>query len=194
MSLKYTLKNHPLWATFPLNFLFSGAMIEPGRSRGPTPQDLRKERPPPHMGDPRGVLVGSGGPGYPPQPVGSSRDMDMQQELPPRRPDPLEKGPHGYKGDPRDFDPGHRSRPDSYQRSTAEPPGRQMAAPPPAHSHHHSGVPAGHSGAQDLGKPSGHRPDSRNKSPSMYQVSPTCLNSKACCSQVRLLEIQISKK
>ncbi|RUS76384.1 hypothetical protein EGW08_015864 [Elysia chlorotica] len=143
-----------------------GPMMDPGRSRGPTPQDLRKERGPPHMGDPRGGMLG---PGFPPPPVGSSRDGDLQQDLPPRRPDPLDKGPHGYKGDPRDFDPGHRSRPDSYQRSPAEVP-RQMAAPPPAHSHHHSGVPAAHTGAQDLGKPPGHRPDSRNKSPSMYQV------------------------
>ncbi|GFO19902.1 nuclear receptor corepressor 1, partial [Plakobranchus ocellatus] len=146
-----------------------GPMVDPGRSRGPTPQDLRKERPLPHMGDPRAGIPGPGGMGYPPTSIGASRDMDLPQDILPRRPDPLDKGPHGYKGDPRDFDPQHRSRPDSYQRSTAEPP-RQMAAPPPAHSHHHSGVSASHSGAQDLGKPPGHRPDSRNKSPSMYQV------------------------
>lgn len=147
-----------------------GPVMDPTRSRGPTPQDLRKERLTPHMGDPRGAMLGPGGGVYPHPPVGSSRDIDLQQDLQPRRPDPLDKGPHGYKGDPRDFDPGHRSRPDSYQRSTAEPP-RQMAAPPPAHSHHQSGIPAVHSGAQDLGKPPGHRPDSRNKSPSVYQDS-----------------------
>ncbi|BFZ19004.1 hypothetical protein BsWGS_22044 [Bradybaena similaris] len=133
-------------------------IVDPGRSRGgPTAQDLRKDRRdlPPHMPDPRGMM------GYPiPRP--GDREMEVQDLS--RRAEPLEKGPHGYKGNPRDFDP-HRSRTDIYQRSPAEP-ARQMVAPPPAHSHHHPV--SSHPAAQDLGKPM-HRPDSRNKSPSMYQ-------------------------
>lgn len=143
-----------------LFYIFIGPpVVDPNRSRGPTPQDLRKDRRdlPPHMPDPRGMI------GYQiPRP--GEREMEVQDLS--RRADPLEKGPHGYKGNPRDFDP-HRSRSDLYQRSTTEP-ARQMVAPPPAHSHHHPGV-SGHPGPQDLGKPM-HRPDSRNKSPSMYQV------------------------
>ncbi|XP_055862801.1 serine/arginine repetitive matrix protein 2-like isoform X3 [Biomphalaria glabrata] len=134
---------------------------EMSHSRGPTPQDLRKDKRelPPQMPERgNGSLVN-----YTiPRP--SDREMEVQDLS--RRSDPLEKGPHGYKGDPRDFEP-HRSRVDTYQRSTAEPT-RQMAAPPPAHSHHAQSV-STHPAVQDLAKPM-HKPDSRNKSPSMYNT------------------------
>ncbi|XP_059147260.1 uncharacterized protein LOC131934989 isoform X3 [Physella acuta] len=132
-------------------------VMEPVRPR--VPQDLRKDRNiPPHMTDPRGGLVG----------YSVSRPGEMEVQDLSRRSDPIDKGPHGYKGDPRDFDP-HRPRPETYQRSTMEP-NLKMGLPPPAHSHNTPNIPS-HHGVQDLGKPM-HRPDSRNKSPSVYQVEP----------------------
>lgn len=129
--------------------------MEPVRPR--VPQDLRKDRNiPPHMTDPRGGLVS----------YSVSRPGEMEVQDLSRRSDPIDKGPHGYKGDPRDFDP-HRPRPETYQRSTMEP-NLKMGLPPPAHSHNPPNIPS-HHGVQDLGKPM-HRPDSRNKSPSVYQV------------------------
>ncbi|KAH9490196.1 hypothetical protein Btru_049405 [Bulinus truncatus] len=147
----------------PLSIILTlaGSVQDMSRSRGPTPQDLRKDKRdlPPHV--PERV---SGGQMNYTMPRSADRDMEVQDLS--RRSDPLEKGPHGYKGDPRDFEP-NRSRVDTYQRSMAEP-ARQMVAPPPAHSHHLPSV-SGHPAVQDLAKPM-HKTDNRNKSPSIYNT------------------------
>jgi hypothetical protein len=71
-------------------------------------------------------------------------------------PDP--KDMSGYKGNPHDFDPHRSSRYDLYTRrpDSGGPVHPTMQAPPPAHSHQ----------ASDMKNP--RRPDSRNKSPSVY--------------------------
>ena len=93
------------------------------------------------------------------------------QDLSRRQPDLIDKGVHGYKGNPHDFDP-HRSRTyDMYARGGPEGGAlhRPMAAPPPAHCHHSSSSVAQ---PEALSMKNPRRPDSRNKSPSMYQGDP----------------------
>lgn len=147
-------------------------MVAGGATSG-MPQDLRKDT---RRDDPRAGMMN-----FPPPPSASSsrpgdRELMELQDLSRRPADPLDKGgPHGYKGNPRDFDP-PRMRLDPYHQrsSTVVGPSRQMIAPPPAHSHHPPTVSGGHPPPppppQDLGKSPAHRPDSRNKSPSAYSV------------------------
>ena len=83
----------------------------------------------------------------------------------------MDKGVHGYKGNPHDFDP-HRSRTyDIYARGGPDGGAshRPMAAPPPAHCHHSS---SSVSQPEAMSMKNPRRPDSRNKSPSMYQGDP----------------------
>ena len=99
--------------------------------------------------------------------------MYRLQDLSRRQPELLDKGVHGYKGNPHDFEP-HRSRSyDMYARGGPEGVGggshRPMAAPPPAHSHHPSSSVAQ---PEALSMKNPRRPDSRNKSPSVYQGDP----------------------
>ncbi|KAK7506029.1 hypothetical protein BaRGS_00002751, partial [Batillaria attramentaria] len=143
------------------------------------PQDLRKERheplPDPRVGmayprprsgdlrdprdqhDPRDMREGCDPRGLP------GREYEVQ-DLSRRQPEIIDKGPHGYKGNPHDFDPTRGRTYDMYARGGPDggPQHRPMAAPPPAHSHHTS---------SSVGQ-APRRPDSRNKSPSMYPVDP----------------------
>ncbi|XP_050409847.2 nuclear receptor corepressor 1 isoform X2 [Patella vulgata] len=65
----------------------------------------------------------------------------------------MDRGPHGYKGDPRDFEsPRQRMMLDPYPRLPDQALAKPMGAPPPAHSHHSHQT----------------RPESRGKSPSIY--------------------------
>ena len=125
-----------------------GTIVDPVRGvRVFNPNDRKERRDPQHLQDPRAML------GYPNLPPRGEHDREVDLS---RRGEPIDKGPLGYKGDPTKDIEFLRNRPDTYQRSTAEPT-RHMGAPPPAHQNH----------PQDLQK---HRPDSRNKSPSIYQV------------------------
>ncbi|XP_046570749.1 LOW QUALITY PROTEIN: uncharacterized protein LOC124278997 [Haliotis rubra] len=128
------------------------------------PQDLRKEKRepimPPMQGDSRSM------------PRTAARHMEREgphdhreskdaTDLSRRPLDFTDKGPHGYKGDPRDFDP-HRQRTfDSYTRAAERVPS-QMVVPPPAHSHH--GTPSVHQSDASRGR----QPEMRDKSPSLY--------------------------
>ncbi|KAL5016148.1 hypothetical protein ScPMuIL_005737 [Solemya velum] len=85
-----------------------------------------------------------------------------------RRSTDVEKGPHGYKGDPRDFDPRSQRQYESYSRPVEDVQKRapSMAAPPPAHSHHQ---PSQFTHSEPLSlktRPS----ESRDKSPTQYHA------------------------
>ncbi|XP_053376289.1 nuclear receptor corepressor 1-like isoform X2 [Mercenaria mercenaria] len=115
----------------------------PGRD----PRDIR--------GDPRDIR------GDPRGPPSGGMDLSMRQ------PDGVDKVAHGYKGDPRDFEPlgSHRSS-DPYRGQSDDPQQRKvisMATPPPAHAHRRSPFQI-----QEAIALKG-RSEGMEKSPSMYQ-------------------------
>ncbi|XP_025090723.1 nuclear receptor corepressor 1-like isoform X5 [Pomacea canaliculata] len=131
------------------------SMLRPVDSRDARdPREVHDARDPREMRDPRGL------PG---------RDCEVQ-DLSRRQPEILEKGPHGYKGNPHDFFDRGRSY-DMYPRGPPDNAAQlhMSAVPPPAHSHHTTSTVQLESLALKMPR----RPDSRNKSPSMYTGDPT---------------------
>jgi hypothetical protein len=84
-----------------------------------------------------------------------------------RQPEGVDKTTHGYKGDPRDFEPlgSHRGG-DPYRGQGEDPQQRKvmaMATPPPAHAHRRSPFPMQEAISLKT------RSEGIEKSPSMYQ-------------------------
>ena len=143
------------------------------------PTDLRKDRPDPRMDfqDQRAMYQ---------QMHGRPMDRSPREAKDPRGGDykphdlTLEKGSHGYKGDPRDFEPHGQHRPgDPYGRRLEDPQQRKvisMVTPPPAHSHRRSPFQdpialkarqEGHERAQ------GYYPERQTLSPSVRSLPPS---------------------
>ena len=144
------------------------------------PTDLRKDRPDPRMDfqDQRAMYQ---------QMHGRGMDRSPREAKDPRSGDykpqdlTLEKGSHGYKGDPRDFEPRSQHRPgDPYSRRLVEDPQQRkvipMVTPPPAHSHRRSPFqdPMAMKARQEgLDRAQGYYPERQTLSPSVRSLPPS---------------------